>query len=137
MHFFSQLRKQKGRIEISLAIFFIGQDILAHLSGGDSHLGAMALAAPGQIVNSCTLPGHKETEIASSVASLLADGLNARVAVVAGIHYDGASREEICMAVSLSRELALEALQLLRRRANRDNDRSTECVRGISEIPAG
>lgn len=112
-----------GRIHIHLEALPMGSDLSIQISGGASHIGAMALASPGQESRSVSIAGHRETELAKKIATLLSDALSCNVAVVAGIHYDRISRSEIETVRKLSLELATTLCTLVeaKRSANADN----------------
>lgn len=103
--------KREGRIEIRLIAVQIGADILIQITGGAPHIGAMALAIPGQSVGSLVMDGHHEDELALNVASLIADRINRCVAVLAGIHYDNIVLEEIATVEKLTLAIADEFIQ--------------------------
>ena len=83
----------------------LGPDFLVTIQGGAGHIGAVAmaesrpsLADPNRISASssvyCYL-GHKEDGPAKTVSERLAAGLNARVVVVAGMHWDTLSPADL------------------------------------------
>lgn len=83
-----------------------GDGIAIHLFGGElPHVGAIVVCQPRPSLRSggdpsCTsstfnLVGHKDDELAKLVAEKLARTLNVVVAVVAGVHVDAATMEEI------------------------------------------
>ena len=87
-----------GRIAVTMRIFRQGRDVQVLFSGGQSHIGAVALAAPtpqGPQTQLLALPGHREDDLAVCAAKRLAAVLDCAVCVSAGIHYDNITREEI------------------------------------------
>ena len=74
----------------------IGSDIFVTLTGGDAHIGAVALAsfdaATGEITDGVqVVPGHKEGDIALNGARNLAKELSKTVVLAVGIHVDDLS----------------------------------------------
>ncbi len=102
---FAEFIASRGRISLLMRGRRIGRDLLVELFGGDAHIGAIALAWPGSRGNALSSPGHREQELASRIASLLANSLACDVAVVAGIHYDCITKGEIEAVTGLSLEL--------------------------------
>ena len=112
--------QQKGRFEVLAHVSLLGNDILAVLSGGVAHIGAIAMAQPrpsiadprkaGATSSVYTYVGHKEDIIAKTMSETLAKGLNRKVVVVAGIHWDNLKDEEIEVIVKLCRELTEDVM---------------------------
>jgi|GEM_PF-816738 hypothetical protein len=83
---------------IRLRTFPMGKDIAFLITGGQAHIGAVALAYPtGEGVEAAVyaLPGHREGEIAEELARRAAEALGCTVVVAMGIHVEGATKEEI------------------------------------------
>lgn len=112
--------QQKGRFEVHAHVSLLGNDILAVLSGGVAHIGAVAMAQPrpsiadprkaGATSSVFTYVGHKEDIIAKTMSEKLAKGLNRKAVVVAGIHWDNLKDEEIEVIVKLCRELTEDVM---------------------------
>lgn len=93
----------------------MGRDFSVCVSGGDRpHIGGTALAwvdePMGEAIASA--PGHREVELAEEIAVLIRDKLRVNVAVVCGIHYDGASPDDIRTICQAVREMALEFVDM-------------------------
>lgn len=110
--------------ELSIRTIRQGRDYIWLVSGGEAHTGAVAVAywhgetadAPEQILcNVCTVPSHKEGELAQELAELACRRLKATVTVAAGIHIDCATKEEIRRIVEEVRRLARKELDFLTR----------------------
>jgi len=95
-----------GRFLVRLLVTVTGNGLVAQLMGGEEpHIGAVvlsvprpSLATPGVLgSNSFVLPlvGHKDDEIAKPVAQEIAVNYGRPVVVVAGIHVEDASSEDI------------------------------------------
>lgn len=96
----------EGRIFLKAEVFYLGKDLLVIVKGGASHIGATALAVPGEAVKVCAVCGHRDGEIAEALAEYLCGRLNAVVAVCAGIHYNEITHEEIETVRKLCRKMA-------------------------------
>lgn len=98
---------------IKVQTYRLGEDYVFHITGGQAHIGAVATAYPanGTIqVDLITVPGHREDELAVECARLACEKYNKTVTVVAGIHIDQATKEDIKTAVQSVREAMQEVL---------------------------
>jgi gallate decarboxylase subunit D len=101
-----------------------GNDYVWLVTGGDAHVGAVALAywdGERAVAQVLTVPAHKETELALELAELVCSRMKATVTVAAGIHIDGATKDEIhCMVEEVRRlaRLELEVWENLRNKSN-------------------
>jgi hypothetical protein len=84
---------------IHIHTYHMGQDLVFLVTGGTSHIGAMATAymSDDQIVHSDVLivPGHREGELAVELARMACCVLKRTVAVLVGIHLDQPTKQEI------------------------------------------
>ncbi len=83
---------------ISCAIEQVGRDYLCHVHAGDWHVGAVALSQwrLDRAETQClTVDTHKESDIAVRAARQLCSATRRSVVCVAGIHFDGVTRNEI------------------------------------------
>lgn len=96
----------EGRMEVRGTAVVTGDGVVVHLFGGElPHVGSIVVSQPRPSLQpgggtSCTsstlnLVGHKDDELARPVAEKLAKGLNQVVVVVAGVHVDNATAQEI------------------------------------------
>ncbi|MDR0826971.1 MAG: hypothetical protein LBN33_03710 [Desulfovibrio sp.] len=114
-----------GQHKVEAMVIACGKDILVALGGGTNcHIGATATAVPrpsladgaklSASASVLCVTGHKEDEIARGTALSLASACNCVVTVVAGIHIDGATSEDIailkrnceCLAARLSKKMS-------------------------------
>ena len=81
-----------------------GKDLVITVGGGESHIGAVGISFPTASIitgeNSVTtsvitLPSHKEDIVAKIMSENIAKALNKKVVVVAGIHFDNLSKDDI------------------------------------------
>lgn len=102
-------------VTVKLNAAFVGKDLLVWLTGGQAHIGAVALAVPrASLMNDekvsadasvIAVSGHKEDLLARKIALALATKLNVQVCVSAGLHWDAATPTRIETAKELSARL--------------------------------
>ncbi len=103
-----------GRTSVRLELREFGRDLILHIGGGAVHAGAVAVSHSGGLggepaTELITTPGHKEGPLAREAARTLAAASGRTCVVVAGIHLDDATGEEID-AVVANVTRAVEAL---------------------------
>lgn len=82
--------------EIYIRMYETQNGICVIIEGGDKgHIGAVAISAPDTECQSFTFPGHKETLICERWMKGLGSIYGGPVVVIAGIHYDGITKEQI------------------------------------------
>ncbi len=97
-----------GRISVAMKAVDVGGDLLVTITGGSAHIGAAAVGikTEGMATSSViTVPAHREDRIVKDAAEKLAKELGRTVVVVAGIHYDDMSQEEIMDTLQLCGEM--------------------------------
>ena len=102
--------KKVSRIEIILEVKKLGEDYLLTLTGGKEHVGAVAVGMfdekSGRASSSVlTLPGHREEQLALDSAKRVSKATGKTSVVVAGIHVDNISLEEIKEIISTAEEM--------------------------------
>ncbi|WP_342592611.1 hypothetical protein [Cohnella thailandensis] len=106
---------EKREKSVEIRVGSMGQDLVFLVTGGSAHLGAAAIAgASGEgrdAVLSLKLPGHREEELASELATLASRSLGRTVAVLAGIHLDRPSRQDIEDIVAEARREMVAAIE--------------------------
>jgi len=118
---------KQGRFKISAAVYEMGPDLLVALWGGTyPHIGAIGMAQvrqslkdPGETSATSsvfTFLGHKEDMLAKPLAEGLTRKLARNSVVVAGIHWDSLTDEEIATTERLCRKLAERIVVKLSRR---------------------
>ncbi len=90
-----QLQVGAGRLAIRLELQPLGADWLLLLTGGRAHVGAAAVSGPGGLHELAVLGQHKEGPLAAECAAVISAATGRACAVVAGIHQDQATAEEI------------------------------------------
>jgi len=107
---------RKGRFKVNAVIHEMGPDILVALWGGTyPHIGAIGMAQVRQSLKACdetsatssvfTFLGHKEDILAKPLAEDITRRLARNSVVVAGIHWDNLTDQEIKTVENLCREL--------------------------------
>lgn len=108
-----QINVGEGKYEISAKAIITCNGLLVTLFGGErSHIGAVAIAIPRPSLRNptersvtssiFTLVGHKDDEIAKPAAESISRELNQVTVVVAGVHVENASSDEIRLLVENS-----------------------------------
>lgn len=105
-----QIKRKVGKIEIILDAKNVGEDYLLTLTGGEEHVGAVAIGlfdeknqrASSSVI---TMPGHREEYLALDGARRVSRATKKTSVVVVGIHQDDISPEEIKNIVSAAGEM--------------------------------
>jgi hypothetical protein len=104
-----------NRLEVSLDTYEMGNDIVLILKGGEKHhIGAVAMAIPYKETASTSLIsayGHKDGEIAKPLAEKIAKKLKKTIVLVAGLHIDNATKEDIQRLIEKSNQVVDEFLE--------------------------
>ena len=115
---FAALSVGSGRTRVELELHVQGLDWLLVVTGGKAHVGAVAVwSGPARESKAVVteLPGHREGPLAGECAEILGRASGRTVAVVAGIHQDEATREEIDAIVAHVRRGAGELARAVER----------------------
>ncbi len=86
--------EKQNKTEVCFDIYALGRDLVLVISGGETHIGAVACSNQGSL-ESFGLKNHKELELVKEVAHELAEATTKEILVVGGIHYDDISKEQI------------------------------------------
>ena len=90
----------EGRTRVGMSVSRIGEDLIICLFNDAGHIGAVAVAEYSEMENRASVSvitrfGHKEDRLASDAAGSLCKAIRRPVCVIAGIHLDGITEEEI------------------------------------------
>lgn len=113
------LERGQGRTLVSLELRAQGRDLLVLITGGQAHVGAVAVCHPSpdhartDIFNTIVVPGHKEGPLAGDVAKVLARVTGCTCVACVGIHQDQASEPEIKAIVANVDQALGAAVRLL------------------------
>ena len=96
----SELAKGQGRTKVNLSTHYMGDDLVVRIYNENAHIGAVALGDYDHKERraSCSLItrlGHKDDAIAQRSAYLICKHIKKPVCVIAGIHLDDITEEEI------------------------------------------
>jgi len=115
-----QGQEGEGRCRIMLNLIDTGNGIHGLLTGGEKpHVGGVVLALPRPSLRGegwstdvyiTPVPGHKDVDVARTVAEMLTRELRLPVAITAGIHSDNLSPEELCKIICHCDTLTSSAL---------------------------
>ena len=108
-----------GRLCVKLELACQGQDLVLLLTGGEAHVGAVAVwdaRQPTEPAKVTELANHKEGPLAGTCAEIVGRATGRTVVAVAGIHQDEATRGEIEAIVLNARKAAHEAAEEFLRR---------------------
>jgi hypothetical protein len=94
------LTKGEGRARINVTVSSMGSDLLVRICNQDAHIGAVAVGdydheQERASVSVVTRLGHKDDSLAKEAAYLLSKSMRRPVCVVAGVHLDNITAEEI------------------------------------------
>lgn len=105
------LTEGRGLLAIEAEVVPLDRDLLVILRGGRPHIGAIGVGVPRPGLRNpkavsasssvLTFPGHKEDDIAKSMAQRLAAALDKKVVVIAGMHWDDLRDDQIAAVVAL------------------------------------
>jgi len=110
------LSEEKEAFKINAAVYELGSDCLVILWGGTKlHIGAVGMAQtrpslrdPGKTSATSsvyTYPGHKEDTAAKTMSEEIARKVGRNTVVVAGMHWDGLSEDDISIITAMCSEL--------------------------------
>ena len=93
-----------GRAQITLESYSLGNDIVLHIFNASAHVGAVAVAEYDSkneraSVSLITRLGHKDDAIAQKAAYSVCKSTGRTVCVIAGVHLDDITSEEIARLV--------------------------------------
>lgn len=105
----------KGRTRISLEASDIGQDLVIRIFNAAAHIGAVAigeydLQSTRVSVSLITRLGHKDDVIARKAADAICRHTHRPVCVIAGVHLDNITVEEINRLVDNSSQIVQDFL---------------------------
>ncbi len=95
-----ELTRGKGRARVNVAVDSLGSDLVVRIYNKNAHIGAVAMADYDHeheraSVSVITRLGHKDDALAGEAAYLLSKSIRRPVCVIAGVHLDNITGEEI------------------------------------------
>ncbi|HWQ48372.1 MAG TPA: hypothetical protein VN414_05405 [Methanosarcina sp.] len=105
-----QIKRKVGKVEIVLDAKKVGKDYLLTLTGGEEHVGAVAVGlfdekSQRSSSSVITMSGHREEYLALDGARQVSRATRKTSVFVVGIHQDNISPEEIKNIVSAAGEM--------------------------------
>lgn len=110
-----KISQDRDNFHVEALVCPMGNDILVVLSGGVSHIGAVAMAQPRPSLQDpqrtsatssvFTFPGHREDVVVKAMSEELSGRLNRRSVIVAGLHWDGLQKKQIEIVLEMCREI--------------------------------
>lgn len=94
----------KQGVSVGFRVIRVGIDFLVLAAGGDvGHIGAVTLGSKNEIVSSFRA-GHMESVVTDLIYRKLNGAVPDGLAVAAGIHVDGITKEQIDMVMAMCEE---------------------------------
>lgn len=95
-----EITKGEGRTKVSLSVYYMGSDPIVYIYNENAHIGAVAIGEyddkTGRASTSVTTRlGHKDDVIAQESAYLISKYTKGPSCVIAGVHLDDITEEEI------------------------------------------
>jgi hypothetical protein len=95
-----ELTKGEGRARVNVTVNSMGGDLVVRIYNQDAHIGAVAIGDydyehERASVSVITRLGHKDDALAGEAAYLLSKSIKRPVCVIAGVHLDNITGEEI------------------------------------------
>jgi hypothetical protein len=95
-----ELTKGEGRARVNVTVNSMGSDLVVRIYNQNAHIGAVAVGDydyehERASVSVITRLGHKDDALAREAAYLLSKSIRRPVCVIAGVHLDNITREEI------------------------------------------
>ncbi len=107
-----------GRSRVSLEAFYMGQDLIVRLFNDSAHLGAVAVGEydaehKRASVSVLTRLGHKDDVLAQRAAHLISQCTQKPVCVIAGVHVENITSEEINQILENAAQIVREFITKL------------------------
>ena len=112
------IKQNVGRAELVLDHKQIGSDHVLTLTGGEEHIGAVAVGsfdgksghASASVIS---LPGHRDEGIALDGARRVSEVTKAATVFIVGIHLDNITKDEIDTIIVASKQMTDEFIGLI------------------------
>ena len=104
------IKQNVGRIELILDQKQVGNDNVITLTGGEEHVGAVAVGVFDEKSGSTsasviTSPGHREDVIALESARRISEVTKTATVFIVGIHLDNITKDEIDKIIVASKQM--------------------------------
>jgi hypothetical protein len=95
----------EGRHRVYLEVMMAGSDIVVYIGGGEKpHIGAVSICSGTGEPLTFSLPNHKDYLVSHKAAQAIFKETGRKTLVIAGIHVDDASEEDILELLKNSEE---------------------------------
>ena len=109
---------------VRIAVYETEDGINVLIEGGDKgHIGAVAIAGGGNVMESIVFPSHQEDVVCRHWAEKISTVYSGSVIVEAGIHYEGITKKQIQEVLE---ELEKELEKLVRKILKKQWEQETE-----------
>jgi len=115
-----ELIKGEGRASVKVAVNSMGSDLVVRIYNQNAHIGAVAVGdydheRERASVSVVTRLGHKDDTLAKEAAYLLSKSTRRPVCVIAGVHLDNITAEEIDRIVANTKIAVCEIIDVYTR----------------------
>jgi hypothetical protein len=112
-----ELSRGEGRAKVNVTANSMGGDLVVRIYNQNAHIGAVAIGEydyehARASVSVITRLGHKDDALAGEAAYLLSKSIRGPVCVIAGVHLDGITREEIDKILANARTAISEIISV-------------------------
>ena len=112
-----ELSRGEGRARVNVTVNRMGSDLVVRIYNQNAHIGAVAIGEydyehARASVSVITRLGHKDDALAGEAAYLLSKSIRGPVCVIAGVHLDDITREEIDKILANARTAISEIISV-------------------------
>jgi hypothetical protein len=111
------IEQHEGRIHLNLDAYFMGEDLVVLVYGGDRpHLGTITAGARLEPLRTVQLQNHKEFYVTEEISVLLRKNFPGNFAVLCGTHLDDITKEELKCIPDLCVKMGEELMEKLKKK---------------------
>lgn len=116
---FFRTQRGEGRTRVCLDVWHTGNDLVAHIYNDGAHLGAVSVSefdtkSGRNSVSTITLLGHKDDALTREAAYLLGKHTRRNICVIAGVHIDNITQDEIARVGENTRAAVKDAIAAIK-----------------------
>jgi len=113
-----ELAKGRGRTRVNITVDSLGSDLLVRIYNRNAHIGAVAIGDYDHeheraSVSVITRLGHKDDALAKEAAYLVSKSIRRPVCVIAGVHLDNITGEEIDRILANTKNAISEIIDVI------------------------
>lgn len=97
-----KLKRENGRLGITLLAIQMGEDLCVVIMGGKEHLGSVEVKVGTNKTENITIMGHKEYILNQKIGEILNRKYPGNFVICCGVHFDDITASEIKDVISLS-----------------------------------